>query len=231
MGELWRRLAGGKFEPRPATWKDWLVALAFALFASGFIYVGWRTGGGGGAERRTAALFSKVDAVRADAALTYGRYPPRDDGEIRSIAPRLLELVRDPCPSVREMACYALGRLGRRVESGVDRREVVAALIAAMDDREERVRLGALEAIGGACEGLGCREAVAPLTERARSRDRPTRFYAIGALGEVATTEDAEAIGELEGLHDHGNAHEQKAAHAALAAVRERHRAAPVQNQ
>ena len=223
MGELWRRLAEGKFEPQPATWKSWLRLLPIPIVLAIAYLDSWEMGCGGD-RRRHAALFSRYDEVRGKAAFGYGKYPPVDDAEVRSVAPRLLDLVRDPVAEVRCYACMSLGWLGRRVEGGVDRHQVVGALIAAFDDRDERVRDEALGAISGACEGLDCREAVQPLTERAMSSRRPTRFYAIAALGGVATSEDTEAIGVLERLRDHGNGSEQKAAHQALTAIRARHR-------
>lgn len=222
MGELWRRLAEGKFEPRPATWKDWLglllipVVLAIAYFDS------WPMGCGGD-ERRHAALFNRYDEVRAKAAFGYGKYPPADDAEVRSLAPRLLELVHDPVAEMRRYACFTLGRLGRRVDGGVDRTEVVAALIGALNDRTAWVREAALDALAGACEGMPCREAIAPLIGGTRSADRTSRFYAIAGLGSVATADDAGAIAALDLRAARGDEREREAARRAISAIRARH--------
>lgn len=221
MGELWRRLSEGKFEPRPTTWKSWLGILAIPLFI-GFAYLDSWKAGCGGDERRHAALSSRYCDVRARAAFSYGKYPPIDDAEVRSVAPRLLELVFDPDPNVRTRACFALGELGRRVEGGVDRKVVIAALIFAMKDSDERVREQALRAIAGACDGVPCGRAIGPVVSRTTSSDLWVRLAAIRVLRSIAGADDAAAVNALDLRAARGDERERDAAREALEAIRTR---------
>lgn len=127
------------------------------------------------AEVREALAPASKDAnefVRGSVASTLGRYAQKIAADI----PELYDLLADPSPYVRKIACVFMPH-----HAGW--RAGIAALVRALDDPDPVVRLAAAERLGRI--GLDAEEALPDLRRAAEDRESSIRGAASGAIRSI----------------------------------------------
>jgi HEAT repeat protein len=120
------------------------------------------------------ALHDPDETVRAAAATALGRFPK----EATATLPALLAALDDGSPSVRGTAAGIIGEMGPAGRPALDR------LVKALNDDVEQ---GVRQAAAGALAQFGA-EALPPLIDALRHRDRFTRVTVVEALGYMGST-------------------------------------------
>lgn len=134
--------------------------------------------------------------------------------------PALSEALRDGRPCLRRAAAWALMRV-LDVAKGTPTRDAsiqqaIAALAAAVRDRDSEVRANAARALGY----RGCDEAVPALLEALRDRNADVRIAAAESLGKLGAYSGREALEPLSLAREDKDQYVRKAAASALSSLR-----------
>jgi HEAT repeat protein len=124
------------------------------------------------------ALYAEAPDERAEALRWLSK------SSIGGLTPRVIELLADRHSEVRYEAAHALGRI--LAGSG----QAPAALLRAIGDRDELVRIAASEAAGD----IGDKRAVSQLRRRLNDRSPLVRSWAASALGWLDAREAYDAL-------------------------------------
>jgi len=128
--------------------------------------------------------------IRAQSATALGIIDKKHD----IIVPKLINLLYDPIPHVREESAWALGHM---TYSGDTVKKVVPHLISSLEDPDASVRIAAASGLGSF--GGQSKAALPKLKKLLGSQDEKVRCESVMAIGEIGVS-DKEAIDAVIGL-------------------------------